>query len=89
MRHAKLVITIDTGVLHLAAAVNANIVALHGPTRSACWGARNPRATSLDSTHFVAGYLRYGYERHPLGHETMLAHTVEGVARAAFAKLKD
>lgn len=87
IRRARLLITIDTGVLHLAAAVDANILALHGPTRSKRWGARTPNAVSLDSSHPAAGYIVYGYERHLRGHETMLSHTVDDVAQAAFAKL--
>ena len=87
IRQAKLLITIDTGVLHLAAAVNGNILALHGPTRSAHWGACTANVTNLDPAYPAAGYIRYGYEAHPLGHQTMLAHRVEDVARAAFAKL--
>jgi len=44
-------------------------------------------AVNLNSIHPAAGYILYGYESHPRGHDTMLAHTVEGVAGAAFAKL--
>ncbi len=87
LQRARLLITIDTGVLHLGAAVDAKILALHGPTRSGRWGARTANATSLNSAHPAAGYILYGYEAHPQGHETMLAHTVDNVANAAFAKL--
>lgn len=87
LRRARLLITIDTGVLHLGSAVEANIVALHGPTRSARWGARNAGAASLDSPHPDAGYILFGYEAHPRGGDTMRAHSVESVATAALAKL--
>jgi ADP-heptose:LPS heptosyltransferase len=87
LKRVRLLITIDTGVLHLAAATNANVLALHGPTRSSRWGAKNVRATSLDSSHPAAGYILYGYEAHPDGNETMLSHTVEDVANTAFDKL--
>ncbi len=87
IQRARLLITIDTGVLHLGAAVDAKILALHGPTRSSRWGARTANATSLNSAHPAAGYMLYGYEAHPQGRETMLAHTVDNVANAAFVKL--
>jgi len=87
LRRARLLITIDTGVLHLGSTVEANIVALHGPTLSSRWGARNTGATSLDSPHPDAGYIAFGYEIHPRGEETMRAHSVEAVARAALSRL--
>ncbi len=88
LRRVSLLITIDTGVLHLASAVGANILALHGPTRSSRWGALNEQATSLNSSHPAAGYIIFGYETHPDGSQTMLTHTVDDVAKAAFAKLE-
>jgi ADP-heptose:LPS heptosyltransferase len=62
---APLLITVDTGILHLASALDANVLALHGPTASTRWGARNPKGASLDAPHPSRGYLSLGFERHP------------------------
>ena len=74
LQRARLLITIDTGILHLAAAVDAKILAIHGPTHSSRWGARTANAVTLNSIHPAAGYILYGYESHLRGHDTMLAH---------------
>jgi len=87
LTRVRLLITIDTGVLHLASAANGHILALHGPTRSRRWGARTPNAVSLDSSHPAAGYICYGYETHADGGATMLEHSVNQVFAAAMAKL--
>jgi heptosyltransferase I len=60
-----LLITVDTGILHLAAALDTRVLALHGPTASKRWGARNPNSASLDANHPSRGYMSLGFERHP------------------------
>jgi heptosyltransferase III len=35
---ARLVVSVNTGIMHLAAAVGVPVVALHGPTNPARWG---------------------------------------------------
>jgi ADP-heptose:LPS heptosyltransferase len=64
LRKATLFITIDTGVLHLAAALDVPTIALHGPTRSARWGGLSASVTSLDAPHPAAGFVHLGFERH-------------------------
>lgn len=79
LRRAYAVVSIDTSVLHLAGAVDARIIGLHGPTRSSRWGARSPYAYGIDSPHPDAGYIVYGTEVHPRSMEIMQALTPDMV----------
>ena len=38
LAHAKLVVSVNTGIMHLASAVHVPLVALHGPTSEKRWG---------------------------------------------------
>lgn len=87
LRRARLTLSVDTSVIHLAGAVDARVVGLHGPTRSWRWGARCRNAIGLDSPHPAAGYIHYGNEAVPESGEIMRALTPEAVADAVFAAL--
>jgi heptosyltransferase I len=86
---ARLLVTVDTGVAHLAAALNAHVVCLHGPTHFARWGACNSRAVGIDSPHPAAGYIHYGFESHPQQDEVMAMISVDTVATAVAEKLAE
>lgn len=43
-----LLISIDTGIMHLAAALKADLIALHGPTSPSRWGPQSSRAIVLN-----------------------------------------
>jgi ADP-heptose:LPS heptosyltransferase len=79
LEHARLLVTIDTGIAHLAAALNANVVALHGPTRFERWGSRSAHAIGLNSPHSASGYINYGFEQHLEGGDVMAALSVDDV----------
>jgi ADP-heptose:LPS heptosyltransferase len=64
LQRACLVITVDTAILHFAAALNCRVIGLHGPTSSAQWGAKCDQSISIDSPHPAAGYICFGYESH-------------------------
>jgi ADP-heptose:LPS heptosyltransferase len=82
LRRALLVVSIDTSVLHLASAVGARIIGLHGPTRSFRWGPVGPHSIGLDSPHPSAGYIVYGTETHPEAMDVMRALKPETVLGA-------
>lgn len=86
---ARLLITVDTGVLHLASAIGAPTLALHGPTCSARWGGRSPSVTSLDSPHPDAGFIHFGFEENPRGSNVMAALGADVVYRAALRILNE
>lgn len=56
-------ISVDTGVLHLASALGADLVALHGPTSPKRWGALNENAVSLVSGLTCSPCVSIGYEK--------------------------
>jgi len=47
INNAKLSISIDTGIMHLASVLNCNLIAIHGPTSPKRWGPLSSKA------HFV------------------------------------
>jgi lipopolysaccharide heptosyltransferase III len=65
LARARLVVSVDTGVMHMAAALGAPLVALHGPTSSRRWGPMSERAVAIDSPLDGAGYLQLGWEDPP------------------------
>jgi len=87
LEKARLVISVDTGVLHIASAVNARLIGLHGPSRSMRWGARNKQAASIDSPHPCSGYMIFGFEQHQRELEIMPRITVDAVYDLASRKL--
>lgn len=62
LAHARLVVSVDTGVMHMAAALGAPLVALHGPTSSHRWGPLGENAIAIDSPVSGSGYLHLGWE---------------------------
>jgi len=87
LARARLLVSIDTGIAHLAAAVGGAVVGLHGPTRFERWGARNDRSVGLNAPHPAAGYIHFGFEKHPLGDRVMASLSVDAVAAAVFSQL--
>jgi heptosyltransferase-3 len=59
---ATAVVSVDTGILHVASAVEAPIIGLHGPSSSRRWGALGKRGFSLDASGRDAGFLSLGFE---------------------------
>ncbi len=87
LARARLLVTIDTGLAHLAAAVDGAVIGLHGPTRFERWGACNAGATGLNAPHPAAGYINFGFEQHPQGDEIMATLSVDMVVKAVLSRL--
>jgi len=62
LEHASLVVSVNTGIMHLAAALGAPVVALHGPTSVRRWGPIGPRALAIESPCRGCGFLDLGFE---------------------------
>jgi heptosyltransferase-3 len=56
------VVSVNTGVMHLAAATGAPTVALNGPTAELRWGPVGPCTRSVNSNFAGCGYLNLGFE---------------------------
>ena len=82
LRFASGVISVNTGVMHLAAAVGTPIVALNGPTPVARWGPVGALSRSVVSPMVPEGYLNLGWEQDDRFRNAMSAITVDTVVSA-------
>ncbi len=57
------VVSVNTGVMHVAAALGTPTVALNGPTSTTRWGPIGPATRSVTSPLVPDGYLNLGFER--------------------------
>lgn len=62
IKGAELVVSVNTGTMHLAATLGRNLVALHGPTDFRRWGPLNENSISLTSKDACAPCLNLGFE---------------------------
>jgi ADP-heptose:LPS heptosyltransferase len=65
LAHSRVVVSVNTGVMHMAAALGVPLVALHGPTSSKRWGPISDMAIVVDSPAPGCGYLNLGWEYPP------------------------
>jgi heptosyltransferase III len=82
LRFASGVISVNTGVMHLAAAVEIPVVALNGPTPVVRWGPLGAPSRSVVSPIVPDGYLNLGWERDERYRDAMSAITVDRVIAA-------
>ena len=87
LQHCRLLITVDTGIMHLGSVVNAPLVALMGPTLPSRWGPRSNNATTVQSPHSKAGYIDLGFERCSDMGAVMQEISVDDVISAVEARL--
>jgi ADP-heptose:LPS heptosyltransferase len=59
---AKCVVSVNTGLMHLAAAVGVPTVGLNGPTSAKRWGPIGPNVVCINSDLPGCGYLNLGFE---------------------------
>jgi ADP-heptose:LPS heptosyltransferase len=84
-----LVISGNTGVMHIAAALGKRQVALHGPTNPLLWGPLNPRAVAVASPCPQCPCLKLGFEYHAVDQSCMALIDVETVKQAVMKALGD
>jgi ADP-heptose:LPS heptosyltransferase len=92
LAHSRLVVSVNTGVMHIAAALDAPLVALHGPTSSKRWGPISDKAVVVDAPEHGCGYLNLGWERpaRPLAcMQSIRYEAVRDACRTLLAKRKD
>jgi len=76
---AHAVISVDTGIAHVAAAAGAFTIGLHGPSPARRWRAIGPRAVAIESPCAGCGFLDLGFEYPPVVPPCMEAITVDRV----------
>jgi ADP-heptose:LPS heptosyltransferase len=79
---ASIVVSVNTGVMHLAAALGVPTVGLSGPTSCRRWGPVGPRALCVASPDVPEGYLDLGFERDGRYPNAMSAISVAAVLEA-------
>jgi ADP-heptose:LPS heptosyltransferase len=68
------VVSVNTGVMHVAAALGTPTIALNGPTSGTRWGPRGPFTRCVASPMVPEGYLNLGFER-----DERYAHCMEAI----------
>lgn len=62
VKDAALLVTVNTGIMHIGAALGVKMVALHGPTSVLRWGPATDNAVNICPENSQCGYLHFGYE---------------------------
>jgi ADP-heptose:LPS heptosyltransferase len=84
---AELVVSVDTGVMHMAAAVGVPLVALHGPSSPQRWGPVSESALVVEPPLRGCGFLNLGFEKVRQAPECMKAISYGTVKAACDAAL--
>jgi ADP-heptose:LPS heptosyltransferase len=82
LRHARGVVSVNTGVMHVAAALEVPTIALNGPTSCRRWGPVGVHTRCVASPLIPDGYLNLGFERNEHYRDAMLGITVGMVVGA-------
>jgi heptosyltransferase III len=85
---ADLVVSVNTGVMHMADALSPSLVALHGPTNPRRWGPLSATSIALESPLPCCGYLDLGFEFPHRVPDCMSAISFETVLTACLAALR-
>jgi ADP-heptose:LPS heptosyltransferase len=60
--HSELLVSVNTGIMHLAATLGTPTVSINGPTANHRWGPIGQRAIGVDTPDGGGGYLHLGFE---------------------------
>ncbi|MVM39563.1 hypothetical protein GO730_21420 [Spirosoma sp. HMF3257] len=62
IRASQGVVSVNTGILHIAAALGAPVIGLNGPVPTSRWGAISAQAINIDAQEPGCGYIHLGFE---------------------------
>jgi heptosyltransferase I len=79
LRAASAVISVNTGIMHLAAVTGVLTLGLNGPSQARRWGAVGPQAYNIESPCRGCGFLDLGFEYPKTVPPCMQAITVDQV----------
>jgi heptosyltransferase III len=85
---ASAVVSVNTGVMHLAAAAGAPTIALNGPTSATRWGPVGANVVCVDSELPGCGYLNLGFEYDGRRTDCMRGISVDRVAAAVLERAR-
>lgn len=83
LRRSRLVVSVNTGVMHLAAIAGARTIAINGPNRNGRWGPVGPCAVGIEAPGEGCGYLHLGFNFDGNATDCMERTTVDHVYNAA------
>jgi len=83
LEKSRLVITVNTGVMHIASALKCNVISLQGPTSAKRWGPLNINSISVNSNLPCSPCLNLGFEYGCDNNKCMASISVATVIDAA------
>ncbi|MGD0831278.1 MAG: glycosyltransferase family 9 protein [Terracidiphilus sp.] len=83
LAHAKMLITVNTGIMHLGAILKVPTIAINGPTAVHRWGPIGPRVANVCPRDGSGGFLDLGFEYHGHLENVMKKISVDDVILAA------
>lgn len=83
IQRSELVVSVNTGIMHLAALLGARTISLNGPTATHRWGPVGPKSCSVEPRGGGGGYLHFGFEFAGNPQDAMKRIHVEDVFTAA------
>lgn len=89
LERSRLVVSVNTGVMHLAAIVGAPTVAINGPNRNGRWGPVGLRAIGVEAPGEGCGYLHLGFNFDGQATDCMERISVDMVQAAAESVMDD
>lgn len=89
LKTARLAVSVDTGLVHMAAALDVPLVGLYGPTSAERWGPISDKAIVVNSPLASSGYLSLGFEKRRNPPPCMEAICYESVERACEIALEE
>lgn len=87
LKDAGVVISVNTGILHLAAALGCDVIGLHGPTSPVRWGPLSARGVVVSSRLDCAPCLNLGFDYGCSVNRCMQAISANEVLRPALSIL--
>ena len=79
---ARVLVSVNTGVMHLGAILGTPTVSINGPNRNGRWGPVGPRAIGVEAPGEGCGYLHLGFDFDGQATDCMERITVEMVEAA-------
>jgi ADP-heptose:LPS heptosyltransferase len=83
LRHVEMLVSVNTGIMHLGAILGVPTVALNGPTAVDRWGPIGPRVANLCPSDGSGGFLDLGFEYRGHRENVMEKISVTDVVEAA------
>ncbi len=82
LKKSRLVVSIDTGIIHIASAINTNLIGLYGPTDPARWGPLSDKSKVVFNKKKCAPCISLGFETKCEKPDCMNSIAIEDVIKA-------